>query len=86
MSVATIQSTCHMSGCLCLVSDIRNSDFAVSLDWIQMIQYQCSVSGLTHYILMDSSTDIYWMNLFVILGMSGLFYSIFDGRSCKQTM
>ena len=40
---------------------------------------------LTHFILVDSSTVICWMSLFVILGVSGLFccfYSIFDGKSC----
>ena len=36
-----------------------------------------------------SSTVICWVSPFVILGVSGLFcrfYSIFDGKSCKQTM
>ena len=36
---------------------------------------------LTYCILVDSSTAICWMSVFVILGMSGLFchfYSIFD--------
>ena len=44
-----------------------------------------AVYCLTHCILVDSSTVICWMSLFVILGVSGLFchfYSIFDGKSC----
>ena len=43
---------------------------------------------LTNGILVDSSTDIYWMSPFVILGVLVLFcsfycfYSIFNGKSC----
>ena len=38
--------------------------------------------------LIDSFTVIYWTSQFVILGVSGLFRfnSIFDGKSCKQTL
>ena len=42
---------------------------------------------LTHCIPVDSSTVIYWLSPFVILGVSGLFcrfYSIFDGKSCLR--
>ena len=38
-----------------------------------------------HCILVDCSTVICWMSLFVILEVMGLFchfYSIFDGKSC----
>ena len=45
--------------------------------------------SLTHCIPVDSSTVICWMSPFVILGVSGLFcrfYSIFDRKSCKQTV
>ena len=45
---------------------------------------------LTHCLLADLSTAIlYWKSPFGILGASGLFcpfYSIFDEKSCKQTM
>ena len=44
---------------------------------------------LTHCILVDSSTVICWTCPFVILEVSGLlchFYSILDGKSCKQTL
>ena len=37
-------------------------------------------TALTHCILVDSSTVIYWTSLFVILGVLGCFYSIFDGK------
>ena len=41
---------------------------------------------LTHFILVNSSTFIYWMSPFVILGggvsLFCRFYSIFDGKSC----
>ena len=40
---------------------------------------------LTHCILVDSSTIIYWTNPFLILGVFGLifgFYSILDGKYC----
>ena len=40
---------------------------------------------LTLSILVDSSTVICWMSLFVILGVSDLFcrfYSFFDGKFC----
>ena len=40
---------------------------------------------LTHCVLVDSSTFICWMSPFVILGASGLFFSVilfFDGKSC----
>ena len=40
--------------------------------------------NLTHCILVDSSTVVYWRSPFVILGVSDLFcyvYSIFDGKS-----
>ena len=43
--------------------------------------------ALTHCILVDSSSVIYWTSPFVILGVSGLFsclYSVFVGKSCKQ--
>ena len=42
------------------------------------------INGLTHCILVDSSTVKCWTSPFVILGVSGLFcsfYSIFDGIS-----
>ena len=45
--------------------------------------------AVTHCILVDSSTVIYWTSLFVILGVSHLFrrlYSIFDEKSCWQTL
>ena len=37
-------------------------------------------SGKIHFILVDSSTVLCWMSLFVILGMSGLFcpFSLFS--------
>ena len=43
----------------------------------------------THCILLDFSTGICWTSLFVILDVSGLFrrfYSIFDIKSCQQTV
>ena len=33
---------------------------------------------LTHYILVDSSTVICWMSLFVILGVLGLFFHFYS--------
>ena len=45
--------------------------------------------ALTYCLLVDSSTVICWASPFVILGVSGLFCgfdSIFDRKSCKQTM
>ena len=42
---------------------------------------------LTHCILVDSPTVIYWMSPFVILGMSGLFccfYYNFDGNTVSK--
>ena len=48
-----------------------------------------SILLLAHCILMDSSTVICWKSPFAILRVSGLFcclYSIFDGKSYKQTM
>ena len=44
---------------------------------------------LNHYILVGSSTVTRWTSPFVIFWMSGpfcQFYSIFNGKSCKQTM
>ena len=41
--------------------------------------------GLTHCVLVDSSTFICWMSPFAILGVSGLFFTVilfFDGKSC----
>ena len=45
--------------------------------------------GLIHCILVDFSVVICWKSPFVILGVLALlcrFYSIFDGKSCLQTM
>ena len=44
---------------------------------------------LTHRILVDFSTVICWTSSLVILGVSVLFcgfYSVFDVKSCEQTM
>ena len=41
--------------------------------------------NFTPYLLVESSTVIYWTSPITILGVSGLFchfYSIFDGKSC----
>ena len=49
----------------------------------------CLRGSLTNCILGDSSTVICWTSLFVIFGVTALFccfYSIFDGKSCDQTM
>ena len=46
-------------------------------------------NGLMHLITPVDNFVLFWMNSFVIVGESGLFccfYSIFDGKSCKQTM
>ena len=52
------------------------------------VSFVCSFSS-THYKLVDSSNVIAWMSPLVIFGVSGLLchsYSIFHGKSCKQTM
>ena len=54
-----------------------------------MCQYLELLGYITHCILVDSSTVVYWMSLFVILRVSGLFcrlYSISDGKSCLQAV
>ena len=46
--------------------------------------YQGWSCWLTYCILVDSSTFIFWISPFAILGVSGLFcsfYSVFDGKS-----
>ena len=46
-----------------------------------------SESMLTHYILVDSSTVICWSICHLwVSGLFSRFYSIFDGRYCKETM
>ena len=58
----------------------------VLLVWTIVGHKACS---LTNCILGDSSTVICWTSLFVIFGVTALFccfYSIFDGKSCDQTM
>ena len=48
-----------------------------------------SLIEVLHCVLVGSSTVFCWMSPYVILGVSGLFcrsHSIFDGKSCYQTL
>ena len=53
--------------------------------WDCLRREQNLIAELTYCILVDSSTNICWINLFVIFRVSGLFYhfySFFKGKSC----
>ena len=67
----------------------KSRSFALLCFALSAVFSSLSLLVLTYCILVDFSTVICWTSPFFILGVSGLFcrfYSVFDGKSCLQTL